>query len=178
MNNESRTSNLLGQIEENNEEINGQVDAQSDAHLKERLRKKAKKYLNDQIENENSRESDNLFKSIDNQDVNGDNSNNSFSLNNLNVFELTPQSSEQHDNSSYSSQLVYHNRSRSSSKTYISDICNKSFNFPCHFATHKRTHTGERPFKCDQCSFASTQSGNLNVYKRRHSGKRPFKCDQ
>nr|XP_020466455.1 zinc finger protein 574 [Monopterus albus]XP_020466456.1 zinc finger protein 574 [Monopterus albus]XP_020466457.1 zinc finger protein 574 [Monopterus albus] len=75
-------------------------------------------------------------------------------------------------------QLVHHRRkSHVPERSFVCDICGKSFKKQIHVRNHIRTHTGERPFQCSDCGKTFSSLANLMRHNLIHSGVRPYRCD-
>ncbi|KAG7300377.1 hypothetical protein JYU34_015977 [Plutella xylostella] len=61
-------------------------------------------------------------------------------------------------------------------KSYICEICGKSFRGNAFLVYHKRTHFEERAYKCAQCPKAFFNRTNLQMHEKTHSDRRPYPC--
>ena len=53
-------------------------------------------------------------------------------------------------------------------RSYVCEICSKTFKDNKNLKSHKRVHSNEKPFTCDECGKSYRDSGKLKVHKRIH----------
>ncbi|XP_055008020.1 zinc finger protein 33B-like isoform X2 [Boleophthalmus pectinirostris] len=73
-------------------------------------------------------------------------------------------------------QFKLHQQSHKRKRAFWCTVCGKSFMCSSHLRIHHRTHTGEKPFGCSVCGKRFTQQSSLRVHQRTHSGERPYSC--
>ena len=60
-------------------------------------------------------------------------------------------------------------------KSFVCDLCNKSYATPRLLYSHRSLHLGRR-FPCNLCSFVGRSSANLRGHKIHVHGERRFAC--
>jgi len=61
-------------------------------------------------------------------------------------------------------------------RTYICEMCGKSYTSYYSLGVHQRTHTTEKSNQCDTCGESFTTKNVLKVHCWRHTGDKPYKC--
>lgn len=69
------------------------------------------------------------------------------------------------------SQLKNHNRKHEDVRTFVCEICMKSFKEKSHLNRHVKIHTRESDFKCDYCSYTTTRCDKLKAHFDKHHGE-------
>lgn len=63
-----------------------------------------------------------------------------------------------------------------SERTFICDVCEKSFRLKHHLGVHLRTHFNIKNYQCEICSKQFKQGSHLTLHKRVHTGERKYPC--
>ena len=72
--------------------------------------------------------------------------------------------------------LKTHFRLHEGIKSYLCDICGKSFTQSSGLRQHKITHTKEKSFECTTCGKSFGKKSNLERHIRIHAGEKPYSC--
>lgn len=76
----------------------------------------------------------------------------------------------------HKSSMILHHRIHTGLKPFSCKTCGKSFYQKGTLLTHTRTHTGEKLYSCEVCGRSFSQSNVLSTHRRVHTGERPFSC--
>lgn len=75
-----------------------------------------------------------------------------------------------------SSTLKMHMQCHTGEKTHSSKTCGKSFSISGNLQKHERTHLGVKDFVCQYCNKAFTLNETLKIHERIHTGEKRYHC--
>uniref|UniRef100_A0A2P2I412 Protein krueppel n=2 Tax=Hirondellea gigas TaxID=1518452 RepID=A0A2P2I412_9CRUS len=78
--------------------------------------------------------------------------------------------------SDYSTPRETGSSKKGSGRSFLCNICQKSFGYKHVLQNHHRTHTGEKPFECQKCHKRFTRDHHLKTHFRLHTGEKPYQC--
>ncbi|GFX62190.1 zinc finger protein 658B [Trichonephila clavipes] len=74
------------------------------------------------------------------------------------------------------SDLIKNSVIQSAEKTYLGDLCRKTFSNEYNLEKHRVVQTCEKPYKCGECTNEFSKKGNLTAQCRIHLGEKRHKC--